>query len=79
MVAPIGGERQAAPAEAAEAGRAGEAPTARQGGGIDRPGARRGADGGAVRCWDASALVPLRVEEPATASVLDSCRKDAEC
>jgi len=32
MVAPIGGERQAAPAEAAEAGRAGEASTARQGG-----------------------------------------------
>ncbi|MCU0223744.1 MAG: PIN domain-containing protein [Acidobacteria bacterium] len=30
-----------------------------------------------MRYWDASALVPLLVEEPATASLLDSYRKDA--
>ncbi len=31
-----------------------------------------------MRYWDASALVPLLVEEPATASLLDSYRKDAD-
>jgi len=31
-----------------------------------------------VRYWDASALVPLLVEEPATTALLDSYRKDAD-